>query len=274
MPSVQSLRCLCLISAFSRTISASPLPRRSPQAKRGTTPQNIGSGFAIAICVVILAVVFYYLGMRHKRTKSWLKKRKAPAALEAPATESTTDGQRHKRQISCPIAVASSAPIKPCDDPVEAATASLRCYEMPTKEVYEMGLPSPKKPPSRVSWLSLDRKPWWLTNAGKEGGRHSVKTSGSKSMRTWFRSDSIVSVPEDRSMRTWFRSDSVGTMPEHMPTSTPSSPPPVPKVALSDTPRAINDNGERRSDGSTLMDWSGLDYVRKIYVERKSRIGL
>lgn len=31
---------------------------------------------------------------------------------------------------------------------------------------------------------------------------------------------------------------------------------------------------ERKSDGSTLVDWSGLDYVRRIYTERKSRIGL
>jgi hypothetical protein len=29
---------------------------------------------------------------------------------------------------------------------------------------------------------------------------------------------------------------------------------------------------ERKSNGSTLMDWSGLDYVRKIYIGRKSRV--
>ena len=29
---------------------------------------------------------------------------------------------------------------------------------------------------------------------------------------------------------------------------------------------------ERKSDGSALMDWSGLEYVRKIYIGRRSKV--
>lgn len=253
MLSAQSPIVPFLILPLLRTISASPLPQYHQQAKRGASPQNIGSGFAIAICIIILAGVFYYLGMHHERTKSWFIKRKADDTPE-PARESETvaEGKRHKRQISCPLAVSSSAPIKPYDDLVEAPTASLRYYELPIKEIHELGLPSPKKPPPTVSWLSLDRKPWWLTYPEKGGRRQSARTNGSRGMRTWFRSESISSFSE----------------------SAPTTPPPMHEAALPEAYHTVKNDCERKSEGSTLMDWSGLDYVRKIYVERKSRIGI
>ncbi|KAJ4992280.1 hypothetical protein SVAN01_02299 [Stagonosporopsis vannaccii] len=253
MLSVQSLASLFLILLLLRTISASPVPQHYQQAKRGASPQNVGSGFAIAICIIILAGVFYYLGMHHERTKLWFNKGKASVSPEtARGSETITEGPRHKRQISCPLAVSSSAPIKPYDDPVEAPTASLRYYELPIKEVHELGLPSPKKPPTTASWLSLDRKPWWLTYPDKEGRRQSARTSVSRGMRTWFRSDSVSSISEDP----------------------PTPPPLMPGAVLTETRHEAKDDGERKSEGSTLIDWSGLDYMRRIYVQRKSKIGL
>lgn len=247
-----TLYCLALF----RTISASPLPLHHRHGKRNTTSQNVGSGFAIALCIVLLAGVFYYLGMHHERTKSWFQKRKAPTVPESDDDSKTiTEKQGHKRQISCPLAVSSSAPIKPYEDPIEAPAPSLRYYELPIKEIHEMGLPSPKKLPPRASWLSIDRKPWWLKYPEQEEKRQSAGTSRSKSMRSWFRAErGMDAVQEDLPV---------------------PSPMPTPTTIESQGVKSMHtENVERKSDGSTLMDWSGLDYVRNIYVGRKSRVGL
>lgn len=236
---------------FLQTILASPLPKYNKHAKRSTAGQNVGSGVAIAVCMVLLAGIFYYLGMRHERTMSWFGKR-SPATAPSPMRDDRLlpEGPRHMRQISCPVAVKSSAPIKPYEEPVEAPTPSLRYYELPIKEVHEMGLPSPKKPPPRVSWLSLDRKPWWLKSSEDEAGRESATTSRSKSMRSWFKRDSSMSNVQEKAH--------------------PS--PELNEAACLATLADNKEDIERKSDGSTLMDWSGLDYVRKIYIGRKSRI--
>lgn len=255
--------------ALFRTISASPLYHHR-HAKRNTTSQNVGSGFAIAICIVLLAGVFYYLGMRHERSKSWFLQRKAPVVPEANVEfKSTTEKQGHKRQISCPLAVSSSAPIKTHEDPIEAPAPSLRYYELPIKEIHEMGLPSPKKPPPRASWLSLDRKPWWLKYPEQEERRQSAGTSRSKSMRSWFRAErNMDAVQEDIPIPS---TNTVQSPTVVLSSTTVPSPTIVPPERVASTQL---DEVERKSDGSTLMDWSGLDYVRKIYVGRKSRVGL
>ncbi|KAJ4338223.1 hypothetical protein N0V95_008110 [Ascochyta clinopodiicola] len=148
--------------------------------------------------------------------------------------------------------VSSSAPIKPYDSPVEAPTQSLRYFELPIKEVHEMGQPSPKKPPPRASWLSLDRKPWWLRYPDAEEQRRSARTSRSKSMRSWFKSDKGANNAQEE----------VPSLPF------------VQMEVVRGGAGSVTEDKERSSDGSTLMDWSGLDYVRKIYVGRKSRVGL
>lgn len=70
-------------------------------------------------------------------------------------------------------------------------------------------------------------------------------------------------------MRSWFRSER-GMDPVQE--SVPASPPNI--IEAKHVKYGHADEEERKSDGSTLMDWSGLDYVRKIYVGRKSRVGL
>jgi hypothetical protein len=251
MPSTSLLIIQLLISL--RTISATPVPSHHHHAKRSTAKQNVGSGFAIAICILFLAAIFYYLGTLHSRTKSWFSKLTAPAQPEPIHGSVASPAQRgHKRQISCPLAVSSSAPIKPYDDPIEAPAPSLRYYEMHVNEIHELGLPSPKKRP-RSSWLELDRRPWWLKHGEKEQ-RGGCEEDGRKSMPHWFKSGrgSSSFVRGDASSRS-----SGGTRGSALQTG---------DAALSDTGRG--------SGGSSVLDWSGLDHVRRFYVERKSRIGL
>ena len=250
MVSTQLLALQLLITL--RTISANPLPQRHSNMKRNTIRQNVGSGFTIAICIVLVAAIFYFLGMHHERTKSCFGQRSASTTNEPIQDNKTVPGgQILKPQISCPVAVLSSAPIKPDNSPVEAPTPSLRYFELPIKEVHEMGLPSPKKTPLRGSWLSLDRKTWWLKHPEAEDQARSARTSRSKSMRSWFRNDRSVCKFQEASI---------------------PSPGLVETFNLNSCSKEFEQ--ERKSDGSTLMDWSGLDYVRRIYLGRKSRVGL
>lgn len=239
---------------FLRTISAAPLPLHQPHARRSTSSKNIGSGFAIAICILFLAAIFYYLGMRHEHMKSWFGKRNMPTQSKlSRGFVVTPEGQRHKRQISCPLAVSSSAPIKPYDDPIEAPTPSLRCYEMPVDEIHEMGLPSPKKPPPRGNRLSLDRKPWWLKYAEDKQGRGREEPARTKSMPSWFKS---------------VKGSNTTTQGEAL------APPASRAYGNTLEVGCVNsDDSERASRRSSLLDWSGLDHVRRFYVERKSRVG-
>ncbi|KAF1931953.1 uncharacterized protein M421DRAFT_90146 [Didymella exigua CBS 183.55] len=225
-----------------RTISASPLPHHQNHAKRSVSGQNVGSGFAIAICVLFLATTFYYLGTRHERTKAWFIKRNAPAQPEhSSGSGVVSEAQRHRRQISCPLAVSSSAPIKPYDDPIEVPTPSLRYYEMPVEEIYEMGPPSPIKPPSRAR-LSLDRKPWWLKHSEDQEQGRSEGAIRSKSIHSWF-----------KSVRGSSNIEAI------------ASPLDITHSCSAETCRAVLDNMERASGGSSLLDWSGLDHIRGKY---------
>lgn len=242
-----------LFLTFISAISATPLPHHQKHGKRSTANQSVGSGFAIAICILFLAAAFYYLGMRHERTKSWFSKRNAPK-VEAPhGSNAAREKQSHKRQISCPLAVSSSAPIKPYNEAIEVPTPSLQYYEMPVEEVHEMGLPSPKKPPLRASWRSLDCKPWWLKHAEDKHQSGSVPTFGSKSMPNWFKSA---------------KSSNINAHKEALGASSDVTP----AFTLKD--HADPNDLERASNGSNLIDWSGLEHVRRFYAGRKSKITL
>jgi hypothetical protein len=251
--------------------SAGPVLHSHILAKRTTTSQNVGSGFAIAICIIILAIVFYYLGMRHERTRSWFRSSNSPITTPKSIEDDNASLQPHKFKawISCPQNVRSSAPIKPYDDPVEAPAPSLRYYELPIKEIHEMGLPSPRKPPPRASWLSLDRKPWWLRYPEGEEQRRSASASANASVSVSVSASRGTS--RSKSLRSWFRSErSVGDIQEEVPKLSPTL---IEAVHL-EVRSEKEEEKERKSDGSTLMDWSGLDHVKRIYIARKSKAGL
>ena len=72
-------------------------------------------------------------------------------------------------------------------------------------------------------------------------------------------------------MRSWFKSDrSMDAAQEKAPSSSPN----MVEAIHVEARHTDEDDKERKSDGSTLMDWSGLDYVRRIYIERKSKVGI
>jgi hypothetical protein len=279
---LDTLIVLALLAAPSAL--AIPLDETHTMTKRSNpNSRNIGTGFTIAFCTVLLAVVFFYLGMRRERAKSWRLWRPAPYTtsttnplLPLPAQYNTAQykHRRLKNSISSPLAVSSSAPVHQVPDPVEAGTEpSVRYLELPCKEVYEMGLPSPKRP-LRATWLSLDRRPWWL-GVNERGERASVRASVRESaVRA-----SMVPVSGTReSCRAGVRCERA--------VSVPSPPPPAYPDAVY-TGVFLNREkeneergkgkgkervavvGERKSNRSSFMDWTGLEYAKRIYIGRK-----
>jgi hypothetical protein len=244
---------------------AIPLHQVHGYTKRSSSNnRNIGTGFAIALCTVLLAAVSFYLGMRRERAQSWRLWRPAPYTnpLPAPAPTAHHKHTRLKNSISSPLAVSSSAPVHPVPGLVEAGTEPIvRYLELPCKEVYEMGLPSPKRP-LRATWLSIDRRPWWL-GVSERSDRASVRESAVRA--------SMASAGGAReSCRTVTRCQRAVSVP-----SPPAYPDAVYSGVVFDREKEGKGKGraglgeERKSNRSSFMDWTGLEYVRRIYISRK-----
>ena len=258
-----------LVFALLTTANAAAVPPHHVHnytKRSNSNNRNIGTGFAIALCTVLLAAVFFYLGMRRERAQSWRLWRPAPYTTPLPPLPRASY-QKHRRlknSISSPLAVSSSAPVHPVPAPVEAgAEPTVRYLELPCKEVYEMGLPSPKRP-LRATWLSLDRRPWWL-GVSERGDRASVRES------TVCASVAPVGAAEERCGNV--------TRCERAVSAPSPSPPAYPDAVYSgvvlDREKEGKGKGrvglgeERKSDRSSFMDWTGLEYVRRIYIGRK-----
>lgn len=256
--SLSALRFLVLL----QPMSAPPLPiHQNP--KRSTT-HNIGSSVAIALCIALVAALSYSLGTRHALITAWIRARKTRTHTSPPP--SIPEPRRHARQISGPLNVESSAPIKPWLHASETpASARLVAHEMHAEQIHELGLPSPRKAPSRTSRMSFERKPWWLGYAGGRGGCVDGKERAGSVHVCWFQSggdrnrsiDSSSGIEGDSS-------DGGCRASEHGAITTRAG-------AMHAEARAGCDEG-RVSGGSRVADRSRLEYVRRIYVERKSRV--
>lgn len=71
-------------------------------------------------------------------------------------------------------------------------------------------------------------------------------------------------------MRSWFKSDRSMSDVQGVPKSSSVSA----EAISSDAQCAKEEEKERKSDGSTLLDWTGLEHVRRIYIARKSKTGV
>jgi hypothetical protein len=252
MIALPSLAALVLLTAPSAL--AIPAQHVHIYTKRSSSSSAVGTGFTIAISMILLAGMFFYLGMRRERAQSWRLWRAAPYTHNSPNGPYTPRSPREhslKSSISCPLAVSSSAPVHPVPHPVEAADPTVTYLELPCKEVYEMGMPSPRRP-LRATWLSLDRRPWWISFS-ERSERASVRENSTA--RT-----SFVRQSSARTVGTNGGRMQVGTTP----------PPAYPEAVYSCVALEGEADGvERKSNGSSFMDWTGLEYVRRIYLGRK-----
>jgi hypothetical protein len=224
------------------------------QKRSSTSKRTIGISFAIAISLLVLIAITFYLGMRRERKGTWSCWRDAASTPnnntnnKISELEESPEPSRLRSRISCPFALASSAPVEldlsPIS-PLQTAQAP-RYLELPaTKEIYEMGMPSPRRP----SWL--DRQAWWMRFSTRlsyhERARHGSNASARRKL---------------------YELDPESAQP----------PPAYPEAVHLETSYANEKFGAtekaRKSGASGLMDWSGMDYVKRIYKQPKNGIGV
>lgn len=233
------LTCALLCSARPLSVSTGN-PKINNKRNIATNSRTVGTGFAIAVFLILLFGIAFHLGRRRERMGTWFcwgacdsKTTSKPENLSE--LEVTLEPSRLKSRISCPITVSSSAPVE-LQSPISLAEAESRprFLEMPSKEIYEMGLPSPR--PRRPSWI--DRTTWWI--------RYSDRKTESKT-----RND------KDR------RAESVG-------------PPSYPEAVHQQSTKLQSPEKGRDSSGSALIDWrsSGLEYIRHVYAQKKTDLAV
>ncbi|KAF1979825.1 hypothetical protein BU23DRAFT_549019 [Bimuria novae-zelandiae CBS 107.79] len=275
---------LSLLVAFVPTATAWPIAS-GPQnvRKRDTSPRNVSIGFAIAISVLIFASVIFFLGVQRGRTGTWFCWREPlPSFRPCSPSENTQviDTDTLKSRISSPLQMHSSA--LPELSPVEAQPrfaelspmgATPKALELATSEkaVFEMGLASPRRPPSVISKASKSsyssRKSSIATAYRKSVA--SVKTTGKSvystsekppkvnswfDRKSWFCRGAMEIEDEEKRMR--------GDEAAEGPSACTLAPPTTAVVASKNI-------GE--IEGRATMDWSGMEWLTKVYDGRKSR---
>lgn len=258
MPSL-SLSALCFL--LLHPISA--LPLSTHKYPKRSTPHSVGTSVAIALCIVLVAALSYSLGTRHALVTAWIRARRTRTNTRSHPR--IPDPRRHARQISAPLKVESSAPIKPWLHEGETPASARIAYEMHAEQIHELGLPSPRKPPSRTSWMSFERRPWWLGYAGGRGGCIDEKERERSVHVCWFQAGRERNGSIDSSGGVQGNGSGGGCRASRHGASTTST------GAMHVEMRAGGEEG-RMSRGSSLAGWSGLEFVRRIYVERKSRV--
>lgn len=229
---------------FTRMSSAAALP--SPHslhtlAKRTPSAHRIGSGFGIAIAIVVFGAIVFYLGVRRGRTGSW-------HCWRDPPDPSVTDNEKCelprtrilRTSIGFPKLERTTVPIEL--SPVEAKPKWLElpandkiAIEIGEKSPAMIGEKSPQPhPPShthqqnnanirreRNSWFSRGRRSLTARSWGARSGKKSLYEMDGESM------------------------------------------PPPPKYP---EPVRLREG----SEGGGAMDWEGLEWLRKMYEGRKS----
>ncbi|KAF2260791.1 hypothetical protein CC78DRAFT_536172 [Lojkania enalia] len=131
---------------LSSSISASPLPHIT---RRSARSRKIGTGFAIAISLIIFTVLVFFLGMRYGQTGTWRIWR-APLSLPTSTTNTTittrTNPTSHptKKKPKAPPQITISSPTE--ISPIERSTAPGFQFELPAEQqIFEIGAPSPRR---------------------------------------------------------------------------------------------------------------------------------
>lgn len=313
---------------LSTFLSALPPTLASPIAsKRSPSPHNLGMGFAIALSLLLLASLTFYLGVLHGRTGTWVfwrARARAPPSLRSPSPlgkekPHPLDPATFKQQISAPVEMMHSTAL-PELSPIAAAGAPPRYAELsspvapapPPLELaalekalhaYEMGPTTPRRPPSVASRTSVVSRSFYSSRKSSVAsseksvgeargvsflssrkssvatvGRGRVSVRSVKSMAGGRRGKSVYSCKEapprvgswvERERKSWFCRGAMevesevkkgrgGDMEEQM----ASAPAPASATVVME-----GGDGEKRG----TMDWSGMEWLSKVYGERKSR---
>lgn len=236
--------------------------------RRSSRSQKVGIPIAIAICVSIIMVIVFYLGMRRGQTGTWYCWRDAEEPLSRdtdstavlPITEkrvSTSKAKIKSERISRPM-IQHIVPIR-TSTVISPLSEAMPRLELPGEDkIFEIGPATPRfpapnstppqiptlPPTTRLTWRS-DRRSWhWFERRSRV-----ARSRASEREKSLYELDGSSASP---------------------PPAYASPPlPPMPDRAF-----LSNERGQRsdrkESEGGGAMDWTGIEYLRKMYTMRGS----
>jgi hypothetical protein len=257
---------LLLLAAILPTIAASPItPQTHLLYKRSSSPRNTGIGFAIALSVLLVASIMFYLGVQRGRTGTWF-------CWRAP-----TDPDMLKSRISSPIQTHSSAlpelsPVQAqprfaeLPSPLEEKPRFLELSAATERAVFEMGQASPRRPPSVASW-SLEDKTFYSSRKSSiatacRKSVASVKTSGKSVYSTRERPPQANSWFDRKS---WCCRGAMEVEDEEKKIRGKDD------AGIALPPAAVVVDRSELDRTQSIMDWSGMEWLTKVYTGHKSR---
>jgi hypothetical protein len=234
-----------LLTIFTTLSSAVPLSsnhRVHYLVKRGPPARKVGTGIGIAISIAIFAAIVFYLGVRRGYTGTWFCWREpVPVSSSKASTYSEYSEKRARpvpkdlrNSIGFPKLKGSSVPFQP--SPVDSEKEH---------QIWELSPVSPARP----RFLELPTE----SNIHEIGERRSwieeVKRRSSWFCRGLDRTSRVVETPK----RSLYEMD-----------AEPIDPPAYPEPAM------LRDSAADGLRGSGAMNWEGLEWIKKIYGERRS----
>ncbi|KAK7180940.1 hypothetical protein DPSP01_000594 [Paraphaeosphaeria sporulosa] len=265
--------------------AASPItPETYLLHKRSASPHNIGIGFAIGLSVLLVASIIFYLGVQRGRTGTWFCWRAplaslSPAPLGEKAHPINTD--MLKSRISSPIQMHSSAlpELSPVEvqprvaelpSPLEEKPKFLELSATNEKAIYEMGLASPRRPPSAAS---MEEKSFYSSRKSSIATAYrksfaSVKTSGKSVYSTQERPPKVNSWFDRKS---WFCRGAMEVEDEEKKIRGKGAAEDEDTRVLAPPPTAVIADEAEADRRQSHMDWSGMEWLTKVYNGRKSR---
>ncbi|KAL1597143.1 hypothetical protein SLS60_008725 [Paraconiothyrium brasiliense] len=278
---------LLLLASILPTITASPItPETYILHKRSPSSRNIGIGFAIALSVLILASLIFYLGVQRGRTGTWFCWRTPISSIRpsSPAEKVQIDTETLKSRISSPIHMLSSAlpelsPIEvqphfaELSSPVEEKEKDKPAFlelSATEKAVFELGQPSPRRPPSVAT---LEEKSFYSSRKSSistvyRKSMASVKTRGKSVYSTHERPPKVNSWFDRRS---WFCRGAMEVEDEEKKVRGREDADVKDGSNVASPPLAVVADTVRVEKGQSTMDWSGMEWLAKVYNGRKSR---
>ncbi|KAL5420368.1 hypothetical protein PMIN04_006540 [Paraphaeosphaeria minitans] len=264
--------------------AASPITPEAYLHKRSTSPHNIGISFAIGISVLLVASIVFYLGVQRGRTGTWFCWR-APLASLSPASPSekthTLDTDMLKSRISSPIHMHSSAlpELSPVEvqprvaefkSPLEEKSKLLELSATTEKAVFEMGLASPRRPPSAASMEG---------NSFYSSRKSSIASAYRKSLASEKTSGKIVYSTQERpskvnswlDRKSWFCRGAMEVEDEEKKIRGRDGTEGEGTAVLAPPLAAVMADEVEAEGRQSHMDWSGMEWLAKVYNGRKSR---
>lgn len=234
-----------LLITFTKLSGAIPLSsghRVHYLVKRSPPARKIGIGIAIGISLVIFAAIVFYLGVRRGYTGTWFCWRDPEPVSSSKASTYSEYSEKPVRpvpkdlrnSIGFPILKGSSVPFQP--SPVD---------DEKEHQIWELSPVSPARP----RFLELPTE----SNIHEIGERRSwideIKRRSSWFCRGIDRTSVVVETPK----RSLYEMD-----------AEPIDPPAYPEPAM------LRGSFMDESRGSGAMNWEGLEWIKKIYADRRS----